>query len=186
MKTQYYTATSLDGFIADASNSLSWLFQFGEGPGDNYTKFIAEVGALAMGSVTYEWLLEHMINPGADMPQAWPYAMPTWVFTSRNLPGVPGADIRFTKAPIPEVHAEMVAAAAGKNVWLVGGGEMVGQFHDHGLLDELLVSVASVTLGSGAQILPRRIVTPPLRLMSVEQWGEGMAHLVYEVRKSTR
>ncbi|MEO7996297.1 MAG: dihydrofolate reductase family protein [Gemmatimonadaceae bacterium] len=184
MKTQYYTATSLDGFIADPDNSLSWLFQFGEGPGDNYQHFIAKVGALAMGSTTYEWLLEHMINPGADMKQPWPYTMPTWVFTSRTLPGVPGADIRFTKAPVPEVHAEMVAAASGKNVWIVGGGEMVGQFHDHGLLDELLVSMASVTLGAGAPLLPRRIVTPPLRLMSVEAWGTGMAHLVYEVQKA--
>ena len=114
MKTQYYTATSLDGFIADSDNSLSWLFQLGDGPGGNYDQFIAEVGALAMGATTYEWLLQHMINPGADMPQAWPYSMPSWVFTSRTLPGVPGADIRFTRAPIPEVHAEMVAAAAGK------------------------------------------------------------------------
>lgn len=185
MKTQYYTATSLDGFIADTDNSLSWLMQFGEGPGDNYKNFIDKVGALAMGSITYEWLLEHMINPGADMLQPWPYKMPTWVFTSRDLPTVPGADIRFTRDPIPDVHAEMAAAAAGKNVWIVGGGELVGQFHDHGLLDELLVSLASVTLGAGAQILPRRIATPPLKLISVEQWGSAFAHLVYEVPKTS-
>ena len=65
----------------------------------------------------------------------------------------------------------------------MGGGDLVGQFHDHGLLDELLVSLASVTLGAGAPLLPRRIVTPPLKLKSVEAWGTGMAHLVYDVQK---
>ena len=51
----------------------------------------------------------------------------------------------------------MVEAAGGKNVWLVGGGELVGQFYDHGLLDELIVTIASVTLGAGAPLLPRAI-----------------------------
>jgi dihydrofolate reductase len=58
MSTQYYTASSIDGFIADPDNSLSWLFQFSEPSGmeDQYPKFIAEVGAMAMGSTTYEWI----------------------------------------------------------------------------------------------------------------------------------
>lgn len=54
MKTEYYTAASLDGFIADSQHSLDWLFQFGEGEGDSYSDFICEVGAIAMGSTTYE------------------------------------------------------------------------------------------------------------------------------------
>jgi dihydrofolate reductase len=77
----------------------------------------------------------------------------------------------------------MVAAARDKNVWLVGGGELVGQFHDHGLLDELIVSIASVTLGGGAPLLPRAITTPPLRLVSVAAWGDAFAQLRYEVRR---
>jgi dihydrofolate reductase len=48
------------------------------------------------------------------------------------------------------VHRQMTAAASGKNIWLVGGGELVGQFHDYGLLDEIIVQIASVTLGGGA------------------------------------
>jgi dihydrofolate reductase len=75
----------------------------------------------------------------------------------------------------------MVEAAGGKNVWLVGGGELVGQFHDHGLLDELIVQIAAVTLGRGAPLLPRAIVTPPLRLLSVRAYGEAFAELRYAV-----
>ena len=75
----------------------------------------------------------------------------------------------------------MVAAAGGKNVWIVGGGELAGQFYDHGLLDDLFVQVGSVTLGAGKPLLPRAIVSPPLRLMSVRAVGTGFAELHYEV-----
>ena len=75
----------------------------------------------------------------------------------------------------------MVTAAGGKNVWLVGGGELVGQFHDHGLLDELIVTVASVTLGGGAPLLPRAITKPPLRLLSARTYGDAFVQLRYEV-----
>ena len=190
MKTQYYTAASLDGFIADENNSLDWLFQFGGEPGvdpeGDYPEFIRAVGALAMGSTTYEWLLEHEIRPDSDEPQPWRYTQPTWVFTSRNLPMVEGADIRFVRGDVRPVHREMASAANGKNIWLVGGGELVGQFHDHGLLDELIVSVASVPLGAGAPIMPRLISRPPLRLMSVRAVGTAFAQLTYEVPKSAR
>lgn len=181
MKTQYYTATSLDGFIADRENSLEWLFQFGDGPENSYPEFIREVGALAMGSTTYEWMLKHLILPGADKPQPWPYEQPTWVFTSRSLPVVPGVDVRFVRGDVRPVHREMVEAAGTRNVWIVGGGELVGQFYDHGLLDELILQVASVTLGGGAPLLPRSITTPPLRLTSATQYGSAFVELRYEV-----
>jgi dihydrofolate reductase len=157
--TQYYTATTLDGFIADEHHSLDWLFtreQDRDGP-LNYDAFLAEVGALAMGATTYEWLLEHDIA-GKDAADAkWPYEMPCWVFTHRQLPVVPGADVRFTSDDIARVHAEMVDAAAGRNVWIVGGGDLAGQFADAGLLDEVIVYVAPVTVGAGAPLLPRRL-----------------------------
>jgi dihydrofolate reductase len=79
----------------------------------------------------------------------------------------------------------MVAAAGGKNVWICGGGDLVGQFHDQGLLDDLFVQVGSVTLGSGKPLLPRAIISPPLRLMSVRAVGTGFAELHYEVPRPT-
>ena len=187
MKTQYYTATSLDGFIADPENSLDWLFQFGEGEGGtDYPEFIRAVGAIAMGSTTYEWILEHQVYRDPDKPEPWSYEQPTWVFTTRSLPTVPGADIRFVRGDVRPVHAAMAAAAGGKNIWIVGGGDLVGQFHDHGLLDEIIAFVAAVTLGGGAPLLPRAITTPPLRLLSVEAYGDAFARLHYEVRRPGR
>ncbi|HET9515664.1 MAG TPA: dihydrofolate reductase family protein [Gemmatimonadales bacterium] len=181
MKTQYYTAASLDGFIATPDDSLEWLFPLGDIAQTSYPAFIQDIGALAMGSATYEWMLRHVVGPEAARPQPWPYTQPAWVFSSRKLPGVPGADIRFVRGDVRPVHAEMVAAARGKNVWVVGGGDLAGQFHDHGLLDELFVQVGSVTLGAGKPLLPRAIVQPPLRLVSVRAVGTGFAELHYEV-----
>lgn len=76
--TQYYTATSLDGFIADADHSLEWLFtreQDRDGP-LNYNDFIAVVGALAMGATTYEWILGHEFADKEPADWKWPYEVP--------------------------------------------------------------------------------------------------------------
>jgi dihydrofolate reductase len=134
-----------------------------------------------MGSSTYEWLLAHEIRPESDQPRPWPYVQPTWIFTTRELPRVPGADIRFVRGDVRPVHEEMRRAANGANIWIVGGGDLAGQFHDHGLLDELIITFASVTLGNGAPLLPRRIASPPLRLLSARTFGTAFAQLTYEV-----
>ena len=186
MKTQYYTATSIDGFIATEDNSLAWLFQFGDSAdeADNrYEGFIAEIGAIAMGSTTYEWLTREV--PFLEDPTKWMYEQPTWVFSHRELPRVDGPDINFVSGDVRPVHAEMVRAAAGKNVWVVGGGDLVGQFHDHGLLDEVILSVAPVFLGSGAPLLPRSIVTPPLTLVESSTVGGVFLSLRYVVNRAT-
>lgn len=184
MKTIYYTAASLDGFLADPDNSLEWLFQF-QPPGgeDHYEAFVQNVGALAMGSTTYEWLLRHEIFKEGEPAKPWFYAQPSWVFSSRSLRTVEDADIRFVRGDVRPVHAAMRQAADGKDLWIVGGGELAGQFYDHGLLDEIVVSFASVTLGAGAPLLPRRIIDPPLKLLSARQWGDGFAVLKYAVPK---
>jgi dihydrofolate reductase len=181
MKTQYYTATSLDGFIATEDDSLDWLFPLGDVNETGYPSFIAEVGALAMGSATYEWMLRHAEHVAASVGSPWPYAQPAWVFSSRSLPLVPGADIRIVRGDVRPVHAEMRAAAGAKNVWIVGGGDLAGQFYDAGLLDEIILQVGSVTLGRGKPLFPRRVTSPPFRLVSARHVGSGFAELRYEI-----
>jgi dihydrofolate reductase len=186
VKTQYYTASSLDGFIADPNDSLDWLFPLGDIEETSYPTFVRDVGAIAMGSTTYQWILRHHIGAEADRPQPWAYEQPTWVFTSRTLPTVAGADIQFVRGDVRPVHQRMTDAAGGKNIWIVGGGDLVGQFYDAGLLDELFVQIGSVTLGAGKPLLPRVITDPPLRLVSVRAIGTGFAELHYEVPASRR
>ncbi len=183
--TVYYTATSLDGYIADENNSLDWLFEVdretsGE---DSFTAFFAEVGAMAMGATTYEWILAHeglLENP--DKWRRFYGETPCWVFTHRSLPAIPDAAISFVHGDVRPVHEAMTRAASGKNVWLVGGGDLVGQFADSGLLDEILVSVAPVTLGGGAPLLPRRLTAAQVELVDVER-DRQFARLRYRVRR---
>lgn len=186
MRTQYYTATSLDGFIATEDDSLDWLFPLGDINDTSYPSFIAQVGALAMGSATYEWMLRHADKVAAEAGSPWPYTQPAWVFSSRKLPAMKGADIRFVKGNVKPVHAEMVQAAGERNIWIVGGGDLAGQFQDAGLLDEIIVQIGSVTLGKGKPLFPRRLTTPPLQLMSVRQVGTGFAELRYLVPRPDR
>jgi dihydrofolate reductase len=169
--TQYYTATTLDGFIADEHDSLDWLFTRDqeEGGAQNYRDFIADVGALAMGATTYRWVWDHEFSGKPEAEWKWPYEQPCWVFTHGELPVVPGADVRFVRGDVRPVHEAMVSAAGGRNVWLVGGGPLVAQFAEAGLLDEVLVSVAPVTLGAGRPLLPARV---ELRLEETARNGD--------------
>lgn len=185
MRTQYFTATSLDGFLATEDDSLDWLFPLVDINATSYPAFIAQVGALAMGSATYEWMVRNADMVNAETGAAWPYTQPTWVFSTRELPAIAGADIRFVHGDVEKVHADMRVAAGAKNIWIVGGGDLAGQFYDAGLLDELIIQVGSVTLGKGKPLFPRRVLSPVLRLLSVQQIGAGMAELRYEVSKGS-
>ena len=177
----YNTATTLDGYLADDADSLSWLFAVpgADAAEDDFGGFLATIGALVMGSTTYEWLLRH-----EDMlknPDKWPYGERLAVIlTSRDLSPIPDARLRFHSGAVAEIWPELREAAGEKDVWIVGGGDLVGQFADAGLLDEVRVSVAPVTLGSGRPLLPRRLESDRLRLESVKQAGQ-FAELVYSV-----
>ena len=183
-KTQYFTATSVDGYIADADNSLDWLFEVPRNGGsgvEGFSAFFAGVGAMAMGATTYEWVFAHeRLDERPEKWREWYGATPTWVFTHRQLPSVADADIRFVEGDVKPMHDEMVSAADGRNVWLVGGGELVGAFADRGLLDEILLGVQPVFLGSGAPLLPRRLTSTRVRLDSARQDGQQVL-LVYSV-----
>lgn len=171
-RTQYFTATSLDGFIADTDDSLDWL-QHPDDPADTtYADFIKEVGAIAMGSSTYEWIRRHVSTTG----EPWPYAQPTWVFSSRPRSTIDGVDMRFVKGDVRPVHEAMRATASNRNIWIAGGGDLAGQFHDAGLLDDCFIQVSLATLGAGKPLLPRRIVGG-FRLASVRAIGTTMVAL---------
>jgi dihydrofolate reductase len=179
----YYIAASLDGFIATEDDSLEWLFPLGNPSESSYPEFIADVGAIAMGSTTYEWIQRNSGKAQAESGSSWPYAQPTWVFTKRRLERIPGADIRFFSGDAATAHAQMRAASQGKDIWIVGGGDLAGQFYDAGLLDEIIVQLGAVTLGQGKPLLPRRIFSPALRLTAIRQMGDRMVELRFEVQK---
>ena len=149
---RYYTATTLDGFIADPNDSLDWLLSqpIDEDGPMNYQEFITDVGVIAMGATTYHWVVDHEAAQG----NPWPYDLPSFVFTHRAAS--PAADsVRIVSGPVASRRKELVEAADGKDVWVGGGGDLAAQFAEAGMLDEVIVSIAPVTLGAGRPLFPR-------------------------------
>ena len=189
-RVQYYAASTLDGFIAEADDNLDWLLGYEgkyEGPetepgpmsgGGSYEHFYEGVGALVGGSTTYEWVLEHLEN--------WPYAgKPWWVLSSRDLrvPEDEGVDVRVVDASVTEIHDEVVASAGERNVWIIGGGNVASQYAEAGLLDDVLVTVVPVVLGTGKPLFERRLPGGPLQLAGTSVFETGMVELRYEVKR---
>ena len=184
-RTQYYCATSLDGYIAEADDTLDWLTGYrGEYAGagaepmkGTYERFYEDVGAMVSGSTTYEWVLDEVAE--------WPYpGKPFWVLTSRRLatPETDGADVRFARGAVRDLHGEMLESAdEGRNLWVVGGGDVASQFADAGLLDEVIVTVVPVVLGTGKPLFERRLHGGPLRLAGTRAFDNGMIEARYEI-----
>ena len=187
--TQYYAAATLDGYIAEADDSIDWLLGYegsfsGEGAepgpmsdGGSYERFYERVGALVSGSTTYEFVLDHVGESGE-----WPYLdKPYWVLSSRELrtPSDERTDVRIVDGSVEELYDEMIAAAGGGNLWIVGGGNVASQFAAAGLLDEVIVTVVPVVLGTGKPLFERRLPGGPLRLRGTRAYENGMVELSY-------
>ena len=170
----YYTATTLDGYIADEHDSLEWLFVQDvrdDGP-MSYAAFIPGIGAMAMGATTYAWIGDHM----RANDEAWSYQIPCWVFT-HGQPDPLGEGIRIVSGEVRDHHPAIVESSGDRDVWVVGGGDLAGQFADLGLLDQIVLSIAPVTLGAGRPLFPRQ---HDLRLVEVGRNGD-FAVATYDV-----
>jgi dihydrofolate reductase len=185
--TRYYCAVSLDGYIAESDDSIDWLTGY-EGSFEgadsdasqaDYGAFYEGIGALVMGSVTYEWVLAH--------GGAWAYVgKPTWVLSTRELERPEGeeVDVRVVDAEVPDLIDEMLGAAGDQDLWIVGGGNVASQFAGHGLLDRVEVTVVPVVLGEGKPLFDRRMPGGPMQLITARTFSSGMVGLTYEVRRA--
>jgi dihydrofolate reductase len=182
-KVQYYAAATLDGYIADADDGIDWLTAYEgsyEGPDadtGSYEDFYGGVGALVIGSTTYEWVLEHA--------SGWPYAgKPCWVLSSREqpLPDGEGVDVRVRGGEVAELAAEMIASAGDGNLWIVGGGPVASQFAEAGVLDEVIVTVVPVVLGEGKPLFERAL-PGPMQLIGARPKSNGMVQLSYRAQE---
>ena len=154
---RYYTATTLDGFLADEHHSLDWLFEqeggdpvLDDSPVD-YEPFLAAVGALVLGASTYRFILTQL-EQGED--PGMPHNLPWFVFTHQQL-DAPVGDVTFLTGQPAQHRAQIEDAAGGRDVWMVGGGALAADFAEAGMLDDILLTFAPVTLGAGQPLFPR-------------------------------
>ena len=189
-KVQYYCAATIDGFIADPNDGLDWLLGYdghyeGDeadagpmGEGGSYEPFYEKVGALVSGSTTYEWVLDHL--------EEWPYAgKPSWILSSRDLRKPDGYEdeVRIANAPVGEIHDQVLVSAGGRNLWVLGGGNVASQYADAGLLDELLLTVVPVVLGAGKPLFERALPGPQT-LTGTTVFRNGMVELRFGLETS--
>ncbi len=186
-RTLYYAACTLDGYIAEADDNIDWLTRFEAVPpaegvetvAGGYDEFYEEVGALVMGSVTYEWVLGHLGK--LEELREWPYTgKPTWVLSSRELDAA-ADDVRIADARVTDLYDSMVAAAGDRMLWIVGGAPVASQFADAGLLDHVWVTVVPVILGAGKPLLERPLPGGPMQLTAALPRESGMVELRYSL-----
>jgi dihydrofolate reductase len=78
------------------------------------------------------------------------------VLTHRPKMIVAGHPVQTYDGDVADLHPKLVSAAAGKDVWVVGGGETAAQFVTAGLIDEMIVTYTPCSLGGGSRLLPIR------------------------------
>lgn len=182
-RIRYDTATTINGWIADEHNSLAWLFAV-PGSSDAEQQISTPDAAVnVMGSTTYLWMLDE--SQMLEHPEKWGEffgTTPGFVFTSRELPVPDGADVRFVNAPVADTLPALREAAADGDIWVIGGGDLAGQFLDAGALDEIALTIAPVALASGAPQFPRRLESDRLHLVEARPVGQ-FVRVVYEVRR---
>lgn len=168
-----YIAESLDGYIATEDDSLDWLFRV-EGEGDaGYAEFMETIDTVVMGRRTYDWVME--MEKGE-----YPYAgIKSYVY-SRSVPASSPDEVEFTGMDIP-AFAEKLKSMPGKNIWVIGGSELLAGFTEAGLIDEFIISIAPVTIGKGIPLFQPSFVTAEYKLKDIKRYGE-FAQLHYEIK----
>ena len=166
-------AVTLNGFLADENHSLQWLFDVPGAEDPDPELLPQNVGVQVMGANTYLWMLD---NDGfAETPDA-----ATVVFTSRKLPVPEGINVQLANGPVAEMLPRLRQMAGEQNVWVMGGGDLLGQFLDAGALDILALTIAPAALAAGAPLLPRTIGSRKLELVEARKAGP-FARLSYKV-----
>jgi len=166
-----YIAASLDGFIARKDGDVSWLDPFNV-LDYGYDAFYGGIGSLVMGSGTYQFVLDY---------GKWLYDKKAFVITKRQLPKMEGADLEFFAGELPELVEKAKAAAGGKDVWLIGGGKLLGSFINAKLLDELILFQMPLLLHDGIPLFTGVTHDTCLKLLSEKSYENGVVELRYLV-----
>ena len=165
-KVILYVASSVDGYIAGPKGEVEWLFHDQD---YGYAAFIADVGAVLMGRITYEEVLRLGDYPFSDME--------SYVF-SRTRAGEQDANVRFLAGDIPNLVAEL-KEGLDKNIWLVGGGQLTREFLRHDLIDEFVLSVHPTILGEGIPLFPPPTPMRGLTFIGCQAFDSGLVQLTY-------
>jgi dihydrofolate reductase len=168
-------ATSADGYIARPDGDIEWLTRrppprgfYGMG------KFMQSIDTKLLGRKTYDL--------GLQMGAKFDSKTRHYVF-SHTLPASAPSGVEFVGEGVGP-FAKRLRERKGKNIWMMGGGEIIASFLDEGAIDEFIISVIPTFIGDGIPLIARRHRDVPLRLRSVQRFPDGVVQLHYGVRKA--
>lgn len=168
-KVILFIASSLDGFIAGKSSEIDWLFTDQD---YGYTEFFKTIGVVIMGRKTYEQVLTF---------GEYPYKGTEGYVFSRSRAGTRDANVTFVSGNIAQ-FVDSLKAEPEKDIWLVGGSEVIQPFLEHDLIDEFIISIHPVILGGGIPLFRPPLPKRDLRLKNCKTFDTGLVRVTY-VRK---
>ncbi|SES37231.1 dihydrofolate reductase family protein [Psychrobacillus sp. OK032] len=172
-KVVLFIATSLDGYIATENDSLDWLFKV-EGEGDNgYSEFYDTVDTVIMGRRTYDWVMEQEM-------ESFPYEGKECYVFSRTV-SQENENVQFFSRDVVD-FTNQLKNKEGKNIWVMGGGDLLHSFIKNKLVDEMIVTVSPVIIGKGIPLFKEMDFETGLTLKSINRFNQ-FAELHYEVKR---
>ena len=173
-KVIVHIAASADGYIARPDGDLEWLTSrpapkgfYGMGA------FMKSIDTMLLGRKTYE--VSRRLGGTFDSKKGR-----TVVFSRQAPPADAPAGVEFVNAPIGPFVSRL-RGEPGKDIWLMGGGDLIASFLDEHAIDEFVISVVPVFIGDGIPLIARRHRQVPLELRSVERFEDGLVQLRYDV-----
>jgi len=168
-------ATSADGYIARPDGNLDWLAARPAPKGFyGMSAFARSVDMKILGRKTFE--------VGRQLGARFSQHDPHFIFSRHPAPDSLPPGVEFVTEPIRD-FTKRLRKAAGKNIWMMGGGDIIGSFLDEGAIDEFIITVIPTFIGDGIPLIARRHRHVPLRLRSMQRFPDGVVQLHYEVQK---
>lgn len=174
-RIKLYIATSLDGFIARENGSIDWLTKYENNPETDYgySEFYASIGKVLMGRKTYEQALGF---------GEWPYReKKSYVFTRQKESIRRENNVEFISEDIGE-FVRQLKRNTEEDIWLVGGSQIIKVFFEENLVQDLIVFVVPMILGSGIPLFDHIGKEIGFRTGRVERYENGLVKLEYEVK----
>ena|SRR5690349_8139198 len=173
-KVIVHIAASADGYIARADGDLEWLTSR-PAPAGFYgvNDFVRSIDTKVLGRKTYE----ASRRLGAKLDSRNRYI----VFSRQAAPGDTPSGVEFVTGDIAP-FVRRLREQPGKDIWLMGGGDLIASFLDAGAIDEFVVSVVPVFIGDGIPLIARRHRRVALTLQSVDRFDDGVVQLRYQVQ----
>ncbi len=175
-----YIATSADGYIARPDGDVEWLNRRPRTVDYGMREFYPTIDTILWGRKTYDWLLTYYKRRG-KIKGLFDTKLANYVF-SRTPPQRAAPGVTFVSEPV-KTFAQRLRATSGKQIWMMGGGELIASFLDAGEIDEFDIHVIPVLIGEGIPLVAPRHRDVTLRLRSSKKYPDGVVRLRYGVAR---